>query len=91
MEVRALTEIKSGDEISTRYYTPWVGQPERQQTIQNIWKFVCNCLRCQDPTDLKTNFSAIRCQTCKERSLPNISNESVKTNILQTDRKPAFS
>ena len=68
IEVRAQTLIKKDDEITTRYFDPWVGQPKRQLTIEKSWRFLCNCKRCQNPTDLATYFSAIKCQYCTEKS-----------------------
>ena len=64
MKVRAQREIKKGEEITTRYLGPWEGQPNRQLKIQRNWKFICNCVRCQDPSDLGTYFSAIKCRKC---------------------------
>ena len=64
MKVRAQKEIKKGEEITTRYLGPWEGQPGRQIKIQRNWQFICNCLRCQDPSDLATYFSAIKCKNC---------------------------
>ena len=64
MKVRAQKEIKKGEEITTRYLGPWEGQPSRQIKIQRNWQFICNCRRCQDPSDLATYFSAIKCTKC---------------------------
>ena len=75
MQVRAQKFIKQGEEITTRYLGPWEGQPNRQLKIQGNWKFICNCLRCQDPSDLATYFSAIKCNSC----FHDLSNESSQT------------
>ena len=64
MEVRAKMAIQQGEEITTRYVDPWEGQPSRQLKIARNWNFICNCLRCKDPSDLGTYFSAIVCQKC---------------------------
>ena len=56
IEVRASKAIRKGEEITTRYYNPWQGQPFRRQHILTHWGFVCNCHRCQSPSDLDTNF-----------------------------------
>ena len=64
MEVRAKMAIKQNEEITTRYVDPWEGQPSRQLKIGQNWNFICNCLRCKDPSDLGTYFSAIVCQSC---------------------------
>ena len=67
MEIRAQSFIKKGQEITTRYFDPLVGQPGRQLVIEKSWKFICNCLRCHDPSELGTYFSAILCQSCTEK------------------------
>ena len=64
MEVRAKIAIQKDAEITTRYVDPWEGQPSRQLKIGRNWNFICNCLRCKDPSDLGTYFSAIACQKC---------------------------
>ena len=64
MEVRAKMAIQQNEEITTRYVDPWEGQPNRQLKIGQNWNFICNCLRCKDPSDLGTYFSAIVCQRC---------------------------
>jgi len=66
IEVRASKAIKKGEEITTRYFNPWQGQPFRRQHILTHWGFVCNCHRCQSPSDLDTNFSSIKCKECDE-------------------------
>ena len=68
MEVRAQSFIKKGQEITTRYFDPLVGQPGRQLVIEKSWKFICNCLRCHDPSESGTYFSAILCQSCTEKN-----------------------
>ena len=68
IEVRAQRNIRKGEEITTRYFEPWIGQPRRVLSIEKNWNFICNCARCQDPTDFETYFSAIKCQTCYENS-----------------------
>ena len=64
MEVRAKMAIQQNEEITTRYVDPWEGQPSRQLKIGQNWNFICNCLRCKDPSDLGTYFSAVVCQSC---------------------------
>ena len=60
MTVRAQTLIKKGQQITTRYYPPWDGQPTRLGQIWKHWQFICCCDRCKDPTEFGTNFSAIK-------------------------------
>ena len=64
MEVRAQRVINKGDEITTRYLAPSEGQPRRQEKIVRNWRFICDCTRCKDPSDLATFYSAIKCQKC---------------------------
>ena len=66
LQVRAQKDIKKNEEITTRYFGPWEGQPNRQLRIQRNWRFICNCHRCQDPSDLSTYFSAIKCKDCSD-------------------------
>ena len=49
-----------GEEITTRYYPPWEGQPIRQDKVSKHWQYLCCCERCKDPTEFGTYFSAIR-------------------------------
>lgn len=37
-------------------------------SIKKNWDFICNCVRCQDVTELGTYFSAIKCHSCSEIS-----------------------
>uniref|UniRef100_A0A0K2VAX9 C2H2-type domain-containing protein n=1 Tax=Lepeophtheirus salmonis TaxID=72036 RepID=A0A0K2VAX9_LEPSM len=64
MRVNANRDIKSGEEISTRYVTVLEGQPRRRNLIWSGWKFICECERCEDPTEFGTYFSAIKCLKC---------------------------
>lgn len=58
--VRAQTSIKKGQQLTTRYYPPWQGQPIRLAEIFKHWQFICCCDRCKDPTEFGTNYSAIK-------------------------------
>lgn len=60
MIVRAQSEIKKGQQITTRYVPPWEGQPKRLSQIWKQWQFICCCDRCKDPTEFGTCFSAIK-------------------------------
>ena len=60
MVVRAQTYIKKGEQITTRYYPPWEGQPKRVDQLWKHWQFVCHCDRCKDPKEYGTFFSAIK-------------------------------
>merc|ERR1712098_755612 len=38
---------------------------ERRAKISGEWHFDCCCSRCEDPTELGTYISAVRCRSCK--------------------------
>ena len=84
--MRAQRGIKKGEEITTRYFDPWIGQPRRLLSIDKNWNYLCNCARCQDVTDLGTYFSAIKCKSCTEIS--NTSNESLDSDQLTSSNVP---
>ena len=85
MEVRAKSAIREKEEITTRYFGPWEGQPSRQLKIGQNWNFVCNCLRCKDPSDLGTYFSAIVCPNCSTQITCNGRSETDRINSLKDD------
>ena len=82
MEVRAQILINKDEEITTRYLGPWEGQPRRQEKIARNWKFICDCTRCKDPSDIATYFSAIKCQACLNKLGVNDSNQGPTSDIL---------
>ena len=86
MEIRAQSFIKKGQEITTRYFDPLVGQPGRQLVIEKSWKFICNCLRCQDPSELGTYFSAILCQSCTEKNEVNTDTKQNKNDEVNDNK-----
>lgn len=55
--------IQKGDHLSICYTDPLWGTPNRRHHLYQTKFFWCNCLRCSDPTEFRTYFSAIRCQT----------------------------
>lgn len=83
MEVRAKSAIREKEEITTRYFGPWEGQPSRQLKIGQNWNFVCNCLRCKDPSDLGTYFSAIVCPNCSTQMTCTGSSETDSNSSLK--------
>ena len=91
--MRAKTEIKENEEITTRYVGPWEGQPRRQHKIEQNWKFICNCIRCHDPTDLGTYFSAIICQKCLDHDIAEkdaIQNNGISGDVCNGFSKQSF-
>ena len=71
MYVRAQRLIPAGQEITTRYIIPTMGQPARMNYIWSAWGFICSCERCSDPTELGTRYSGVLCEQeeCEEGCL----------------------
>ncbi|XP_063709401.1 SET domain-containing protein SmydA-8-like isoform X2 [Culicoides brevitarsis] len=53
--------IKRGERLSICYSDTMWGTNARQAHLKQTKFFVCNCERCEDVTELGTNFSALRC------------------------------
>uniref|UniRef100_A0A0K2TV79 Protein msta n=2 Tax=Lepeophtheirus salmonis TaxID=72036 RepID=A0A0K2TV79_LEPSM len=62
--IRVAIPIKKGEHISIMYSDPIWGTVNRQQHLLETKFFTCRCIRCQDPTELNTHFSSIRCPGC---------------------------
>ena len=60
MVVRAVVNIKAGDEITTQYRGPNTGNILRRPDFPTNWMFECGCQRCEDPTELGTHASTVR-------------------------------
>jgi len=69
MAVQAQTDIKEGEEIVINYVTFIQGTHLRRQKLKKVWKFDCCCSRCQDPTELNSHLSSLRCAKCEENFL----------------------
>lgn len=67
IEVFTSIPIKSGEHLSIPYNTGhlFYGTLKRQILIESVAHFQCNCSRCQDPTELGTFMSSIRCFKCE--------------------------
>jgi len=65
LEVIATTTIKAGSPLTQLYGRIFKGTHRRQELLQNVYYFSCACVRCKDPTELNTFFSAIRCPSKK--------------------------
>ena len=64
LTVKAAVDIRQGEHLSTIYTQMIWGTAARRDFLKNTRFFLCTCRRCADPTELGTNFSAIRCQKC---------------------------
>lgn len=61
LTVRAARDIVKGEHITTCYSNILWGTQMRQSQLRNIKYFSCQCPRCQDPTELDTDFSSLKC------------------------------
>jgi len=62
--LKAAVDIREGEHLSTIYTHMLWGTAARRDHLKNTKYFMCTCRRCADPTELGTNFSALRCQKC---------------------------
>jgi len=62
--VRAVRDIKVGEEVTNRYTTVFMGRLARRQALSSSWQFDCNCLRCQQPTVHDGNTDTLVCPAC---------------------------
>jgi len=68
--VRATMVIRQGEEIFTQYRGPTQGNVQRRKDLLDYWKFCCTCIRCNDPTELGTMTSGVKCAHCGGTVLP---------------------
>ncbi|KAL7037454.1 hypothetical protein ACKWTF_009232 [Chironomus riparius] len=61
ISVKAAKDIKKGEALSTSYTHVLWPTSVRQQHLMDTKYFTCNCERCNDPTELGTNFATLRC------------------------------
>jgi len=66
MTVKALRDIKAGEDITHSYAEPMNTVLARQTILQMGKFFHCGCKRCSDPTELGTYSSALKCPKCKK-------------------------
>jgi len=64
MSVRALVPIRHGDVIYVSYTDPFQTTLQRRSFLSRGKHFVCKCIRCQDPEELGTFSSVVRCTSC---------------------------
>jgi len=81
LELIAQSPIMEGEQIWTRYTTPQLGSYQRVADLKKTWHFTCTCPRCEDPTELGSMMSAVRCSSCSPtKSATNPNNNSTNTN-----------
>ena len=73
LEVRAVTRIKAGQEISTQYVTPDKPTRVRRSMLYKKWFFLCDCTRCGDRSECGSCLGALLCPVprCGGTVLPN--------------------
>jgi len=65
-EVIAQVAIKEGEEVTNCYLrTSLTPTMSRRKLLRTKWFFDCVCQRCQDPTELNSHNSSLRCQRAK--------------------------
>lgn len=65
----ATVDIKAGEEITTSYKSPTLGNIVRKPAFKSLWNFDCTCARCSDPTELSTYSSSLLCEVCNDGPL----------------------
>lgn len=65
--VRAAIPIKRGDHLTSCYTDPLTTTAARLDHLRSSKYFTCRCLRCVDPTELKTFASALKCTDCAKK------------------------
>ena len=70
MSVKSMKPIQAGEELTISYCKLFSGRLERKNYCEQNWFFTCTCARCQDRTDLGTNFDTHLCRTCGSSVLP---------------------
>ena len=63
--VRASVDIRAGSPVTNSYTSCLLGTMSRQKHLVLTKLFTCTCTRCQDPTELGSNISSIRCRSCQ--------------------------
>lgn len=66
MIVRNVVPIKKGEMITTTYTHTLEGTMVRRVHVKDSKLFDCRCARCQDPTEMGTHLSSIKCKNCQE-------------------------
>ena len=65
MKVIACSLIRKGEMILTSYTHPLKTTVERRYQLKEAKCFDCLCSRCEDPTEMKTFASGLKCVECK--------------------------
>lgn len=65
LEMRALTRIEAGQEITNQYMAADKPTFIRRAYLRENWFFDCQCARCSDPTECGSHLSTILCSGAK--------------------------
>ena len=64
LELRATRLIPKGSQVQISYTDLLAPTPVRQFELMNSKLFLCACPRCEDPTELDTFASGVKCSAC---------------------------
>ncbi|KAH8289973.1 hypothetical protein KR018_012433 [Drosophila ironensis] len=80
IRLRAMVDLKEGQPLHHSYTYTLDGTAQRQRHLRQGKYFTCQCERCQDPTELGTHFSSLKCGQCTEGyQVPKQPTESAST------------
>uniref|UniRef100_A0A1B0BYW9 SET domain-containing protein n=1 Tax=Glossina palpalis gambiensis TaxID=67801 RepID=A0A1B0BYW9_9MUSC len=82
MKIYASQEIEPG-QITNCYINVLLGTRERRRILWESKYFHCNCLRCNDPTELNSHISSLLCSKCQGRTLSGYLVENVDAGNYQ--------
>lgn len=87
--MRAVKDIPKGMHISTSYADILWTTSQRQRYIQWSKFFICNCLRCEDSTEMGSFISAFLCPNCpiSDSNLVAITPILTKSTIIKEDEE----
>ena len=64
LELRATRLIREGSQVQISYTDLLAPTPVRQFELMNSKLFLCACPRCEDPTEMDTYASGVKCSAC---------------------------
>lgn len=69
MYARAATDLRGGDQLHVTYTSTVQPLWERRAYTRQVHYFACDCIRCEDPSELGLHFSSPRCEQCRNQFL----------------------
>lgn len=61
-----MVALEAGQQLQHSYTYTLDGTSQRQFHLKTGKYFTCKCDRCSDPTELGTNFSTLKCNSCND-------------------------